>query len=112
MPWSRRPPTALHRRSLIQENKWRAARWGVTGRLIDLGKMVEVPTPQLMEEILDFVDDVVDEIGVREDINYIRTILAEGTGADRQLEVWNETKDLHKVVDFILDETTHGLPSV
>jgi carboxylate-amine ligase len=99
----------LHRRSLIQENKWRAARWGVQGRLIDLGKMAEVETPTLMEELLDFVDEVVDELGVRHELDHIRKIVARGSGADRQLAVWQETKDLKKVVDFILDETEHGL---
>ena len=100
----------LHRRSLIQENKWRAARWGVEGKLIDLGKMAEVPFPQLTEEILEFVDDVVDELGVREEINRVRDIVSMGAGADRQLRVWNETRDLRQVVDFILAETEHGLP--
>jgi carboxylate-amine ligase len=99
----------LHRRSLIQENKWRAARWGVEGRLIDLGKMTEVETPALMEELLDFVDEVVDELGVRHEIDHIREIVARGPGADRQLAVWKETKDLKKVMDYILDETEYGL---
>ncbi|MHC4547516.1 MAG: carboxylate-amine ligase [Planctomycetota bacterium] len=100
----------LHRRSLIQENKWRAARWGVSGQLIDLGKMAEVPTPELMGELLDFVDEVVDELGVRSEIGYVREIIATGTGADRQLRVWRATNDLRDVVDFILAETEHGLP--
>jgi len=100
----------LHRRSLIQENKWRAARWGVSGKLIDLGKMQEVPTPQLMGELLDFVDEVVDDLGLRSELHYIREIVAQGTGADRQLRVWRETGDLNRVVDYIVDETSHGLP--
>lgn len=100
----------LHRRSLIQENKWRAARWGVSGKLIDLGKMEEVPTPVLMGELLDFVDEVVDDLGVRSELGYIREIIANGTGADRQLRVWNETSDLNAVVDYIVQETEHGLP--
>ena len=99
----------LHRRSLIQENKWRSARWGVSGKLIDLGKMEEFDTPALMEEIIDLVDDVVDELGSRQEIEYIRTMIRNGTGADRQLKVWNETNDLKAVVDYIVDETEHGL---
>ena len=101
----------LHRRSLIMENKWRAARWGVHGKLIDLGKMREVETPQLMEEILELVDDVVDELGVREEISYLREIVAKGTGADRQLKVYEESGgDLKAVVDRIIVETEQGLP--
>lgn len=99
----------LHRRSLIMENKWRAARWGTERNLIDLGKMREVPSVQLMNELLDFVDEVVDPLGLRSELEYIREIYARGTGADRQLKVWKETNDLKAVVDYILKETEHGL---
>ena len=99
----------LHRRSLIMENKWRAARWGTERNLIDLGKMREVPSVQLMNELLDFVDEVVDPLGLRSELEYIRKIYAHGTGADRQLKVWKETNDLKAVVDYILKETEHGL---
>ena len=99
----------LHKRALIMENKWRAARWGVRGKLIDLGKMREVETPQLIEEIRLFVDDVVDELGVRSELDTIRKIVSEGTGAERQLKVWNDTGDLGSVVDYIVSETEHGL---
>ncbi len=99
----------LYRRALIMENKWRAARYGIEGKLIDFGKQEEVPFADLMEEYLEMIDDVVDELGSREEINYIRTILANGTGADRQLRVWRETQDLKKVVDYIIEETAAGL---
>jgi len=100
----------LHRRSLIMENKWRAARWGVSGKLIDLGKMREVETPRLMEEIIEFVDDVVDDLGTRKEIEYIHEILRMGTGADRQLRTFEETGSLKAVVDRIIAETEQGLP--
>jgi carboxylate-amine ligase len=101
----------LHKLPLIMENKWRAARWGIHGKLIDLGKKREVATPILIGEILDFVDDVVDDLGSRHEIEYIREILATGTGADRQLKVWQETGDLRAVVNNIIKETEHGLPT-
>src|SRR6478735_7719766 len=69
----------LYRRALIEENKWRAARWGIDGRLIDFGKKAEVPMRDLALELLEFVDDVVDELGSREHLQYVHTILAEGT---------------------------------
>jgi len=100
----------LHRRALIMENKWRAARWGVQNRLIDLGKMSEVTTPELIEELIEFVDDVVDDLGSRDEVAYAREIVRGGTGADRQLEVWRETEDLRAVVDCIAMETERGLP--
>lgn len=99
-----------YRRALIMENKWRASRWGLNGKLIDFGKEQEFPTPFLVGELLDFVDDVVDELGSRKELETIRWLLQNGTGADRQLRVWRETHDLKKVVDYIVQETTVGLP--
>ncbi len=88
-------------RHLINENKWRASRYGLDGRLIDFGKEEEINTRVLIQELLDFVDDVVDELGSRHRLAIIQKILEKGTGADRQLQVYNETKDLVKVTDFI-----------
>jgi glutamate---cysteine ligase / carboxylate-amine ligase len=99
----------LYRRALIMENKWRAARYGVEGKLIDFGKQIEVPMRDLMQEYLEFVDDVVDELDCREEVSYVHKILEMGTGADRQLRVFNETKDLRKVVDYIIEETEIGV---
>jgi carboxylate-amine ligase len=99
----------LYRRALIMENKWRALRYGIDGKLIDFGKRVEVPMRDLMEEYLEIIDDVLDELGSRDEIGYIREILKNGTGADRQLRVWRETGDLTKVVDYIIEETEAGL---
>ena len=99
-----------YRRALLMENKWRAARYGTEGKLIDFGKEIEVPFHELAEEMLAFVDDVVDELGSRREIEGIRWILQNGTGADRQLAVYRESgEDLRKVVDFICEETRHGL---
>lgn len=95
----------LYGRALIMENKWRAARYGLDGLLVDFGKQAEVPLRELLAEYLAFVDDVVDELNSREEINYIHTMLERGTGADRQLAVFRETGDLKKVVDFIIEET-------
>ncbi|MFN7270423.1 MAG: carboxylate-amine ligase, partial [bacterium] len=81
----------LYRRALIEENKWRAARYGLDGKLIDFGKKEEVPTRDLIRELLEFVDDVVDELDSRAEIEYIYRILDEGTSADRQLRVYQET---------------------
>ena len=95
----------LYRRALIEENKWRAARWGIDGKLIDFGKRTEVPMRDLALELLDFIDDVVDDLGSREQVNYVHTILADGTSADRQLRVLKETGDLRAVVRHLVDET-------
>ena len=102
----------LYRRALIMENKWRASRYGMDGKLIDFGKQIEVPARDLIREYLEFVDDVVDELDSREELNYIHTMLDEGSGADRQLRVYQETGDLKKVVDYIIEETEAGLAEV
>jgi carboxylate-amine ligase len=96
-------------RALIMENKWRAARYGLDGKMIDFGKQTEVPARQLIGEIMEFVDDVVDELGSREEIAYVRKIMEVGNGADRQLRVYHETGDFKKVVDYMIAETEHGL---
>jgi carboxylate-amine ligase len=77
--------------------------------MIDFGKECEVDTKILMEELLEFVDDVVDELGSRKEINYVREILKNGSGADRQLAVYQDTNDLVKVVDYIIEQTTFGV---
>lgn len=96
-------------RALIMENKWRASRYGIEGRLIDFGREREVPERELIEEYLAFVDDVVDELDARAEIDYIRWILDNGTGADRQLQVYRDTMDLREVVKFMVQETQVGL---
>ncbi|MGA0558645.1 carboxylate-amine ligase [Larkinella sp. VNQ87] len=98
-----------YRRILINENKWRAARYGIEGKLIDFGKQEEVPYHTLAQELLEFIDDVVDELDSRKEIEYVKTILEMGTGADRQLAVFRQTNDLKRVVDYIVEETSHGL---
>jgi len=99
----------LYRRALIEENKWRAARYGIEGKLIDFGKETEVPMRQLITELLEFVDDVVDDLGSRSAVEYVHTIINEGTSADRQLRVYQETGDLKAVVRHLVTETRGGV---
>jgi glutamate---cysteine ligase / carboxylate-amine ligase len=95
----------LYRRALIDENKWRAARWGLDGNLIDFGKKAEVPMRALALELLEFVDDVVDELGSRRYVESVHAILRDGTSADRQLRVYRETGDFKAVVRHVVQET-------
>ena len=98
-------PTAL-----IEENKWRAVRYGLDGRLVDLGKDQELPARTLVRELLEwFVDDVLDELGSRKEVEYAFTILEQGTSADRQLARFRETGDLKAVVDSLIAETADGV---
>jgi len=99
----------IYGRALISENKFRASRYGLEGKLIDFGKEEEVPIKKLMLEYLHLIDDVVDELGSRDEIDYIHEMLKMGSGADRQLKVFHETGDLKKVVDYIVEETRVGV---
>ncbi len=100
----------IYPRNLVQENKWRAARYGLDGSLIDFGKRMEVPARALMEELLAFVDPVVDELGSRQELETVRRILQVGTGADRQLSVFHREGNAKAVVDHLIQETINGLP--
>jgi len=100
----------LYRKRLLDENKWRAVRYGIGGKLIDFGKVEEVLLPVLIEELLAWVDDVVDELGSRTEVEYAHTILSQGTSADRQLAVYRRTGgDFQAVVDHVVEETQEGL---
>ena len=101
----------LYHRRLIQENKWRAIRYGLDGNLLDLGKQKEVPVKDLIRELLDFVDDVVDELDSRKEVEHIHTILERGTSADEQLRVFEETGgDFNAVVDMLIKNTLENVP--
>ncbi len=98
-----------YRRLLLNENKWRAARWGVDAKLVDFGIEEEVPFAQLINELLEFIDDVVDDMGCRSEVNYVFQMLEQGSGADRQLKVFDETGDLVEVAKYIVAQTSKGL---
>lgn len=96
--------------ALIEENKWRAVRWGLDGKLIDFGKQTEVPVRHLIGELLDFVDEAAGLLGTRDELKGIQNILKEGTSADWQLDVWRRSGgDTKAVVDFLIKETMEGL---
>ena len=100
----------LHHKMLIEENKWRAVRYGLDGKMIDFGKGKEVPIRDLIRELLHFVDKVVDDLGSRKEIEHIHTILERGTSADEQLRVWRETGDVKSVVDHLIEMTMENVP--
>lgn len=106
---SRNQDYRQYSRALVMENKWRAVRYGLDGKLIDFGKEIEVPERDLILEYLDFISEVVDELDSHEAVAYIRRILEMGTGADRQLRKFEETNDLKAVVDYMAEETQVGL---
>jgi carboxylate-amine ligase len=105
-----------YRHMHITENKWRAVRYGIHGELIDFGREESVPFHFLMEELLEILDDVIDDLDSRKEVEYIRTILRNGTSADRQAAVYkqnggddNRQEALKAVVDNLIAETQEGL---
>ena len=96
-------------RRLIDENRWRAGRYGLDGKLIDFGRKCEMDERELLHEMLEFIAREVDELGSQSEIAHIERIMAEGTGADRQLAVWERTQDMKAVVDHIVAETYEAL---
>jgi carboxylate-amine ligase len=102
----------LYHRRLIQENKWRAIRYGLDGKLLDLGKQKEVPVKDLIRELLEFVDEVVDPLNSRKEIEHIHTILDRGTSADEQLKVYEEngSNNFFPVVDMLIKNTLESVP--
>ncbi len=94
---------------LIDENRWRASRYGLDSRLIDFGRKCETDERDLLHEMLEFVSTEVEELGNQAEIAHIERIMREGTGADRQLMVWERTQDMKAVVDQIVAETNEGL---
>jgi carboxylate-amine ligase len=99
----------VYRRRLLDENRWRASRYGIDGKLIDFGREAEVETRSLLDELLQFVSSEVDDLGSRREMAHIERIMHEGTGADRQLAVYERTNDMRAVVDNIVHETYERL---
>src|SRR5262249_35919897 len=99
----------IYRRRLLDENRWRAARYGIDGKLIDFGKEAEVEERSLLNELLDFVASEADELGSHREMAHIERIMREGTGADQQLAAYKRTHDIKAVVDHIVVETYEGL---
>ena len=99
----------IYRRRLIDENRWRASRYGIDGKLIDFGREAEVDTRSLLNELLEFVSTEVNELGSEKEMAHVERIMREGTGADRQLAVWERTQDMKAVVDQLVHETYERL---
>jgi carboxylate-amine ligase len=98
----------LQSRELLYENKWRAMRYGLEGDLIDFDRRESIPAREAVNNLLEFIDDVVDDLGSRNEVEYAHTIMREGTSADRQLRRYHEKGDLKAVVDLLIEETMLG----
>ena len=98
-------------RDYLEENKWRAMRYGLDAEAIDFVKLRRLSMRDSINELLDFVEDVVDELGSRHEMNYLRALMVSpnGTGADRQVAIYEQTGDLNKVVELLMEQTMQGI---
>jgi len=102
---------------LVEENVWRAQRYGVEGSLMDFGTGELIPYAELIEELIDLVSEDADELGCVAEVEHAREIVARGTSADRQLEVYraamatgaDEQEALRAVVDLLIHESVAGV---
>jgi len=107
----------IYPRTLVAENRWMAQRFGVEGKLIDLGIVGQVPTGDLIEEIIGLVEEDADALGCLNEVYHARTIIKRGTSAERQLSIYKDARAagldngeaLRAVVDNVLKETVTGL---
>ncbi|GAC1379929.1 MAG: carboxylate-amine ligase [Ktedonobacteraceae bacterium] len=98
-------------RHLLEENKWRAMRYGLDAEVVDFGRGRQLSMRNSIHELLDMVDDVTDELGTRQDLKYLRRLLDDprGTGADRQIALYKETGSIHAVTQFLMQQTMEGI---
>jgi carboxylate-amine ligase len=97
-------------RSLIEENKWRALRYGSGAKLIDFGRKEERPFQDLVPELVEFVKEATTMFGTEKYMETILRIAKEGTSAHRQMEVAEKNNgDLKAVVDYLIEETMRGV---
>ena len=105
--------TPLLSNHFIEENKWHAMRFGLDAEVIDYAQVRRLGMRESISELLDFVDDVVDDLGSRTEINYLRAVLEDqhGTGADQQIAIYRETGNIDDVIKFLMRETMKGIPT-
>ncbi len=98
-------------RDYLDENKWRAMRYGLDAEVIDFVGRRRLSMRDALNETLDFVDEVVDDLGSRHEMNYLRALMnnPQGTGADRQIAVFEQTHDADKVIALLIEQTMQGI---
>lgn len=91
----------------IEENKWKAARYGLDAEIVDFAQNRRLTMRESIHETLDFLEDVVDQLGTRQEMNYLRALLDDesGTGADHQIKVYKESKSIQAVTNFLIQRT-------
>ena len=107
----------IYPRILVDENRWRAQRYGVQGELVDFGKGRLAPYAELLEELIELVREDAERLDCTAEIEHAREIVARGTSADRQLDAYHaactagadQAEALRAVVDLLIEDTLTGL---
>jgi glutamate---cysteine ligase / carboxylate-amine ligase len=98
-------------RHFLEENKWRATRYGLDTNIVDFSSGCHISIRDSIHELLDMVDEVADDLGTRPDLHYIRSLVDDprGTGADRQIALYRETGNIHAVTRYLMEQTLAGI---
>lgn len=98
-------------RHFIEEHKWHASRYGLDARVFDFVQERQLTMRESISELLDLVDDVLDDLGSRREILYLRTLLSSpsGTGADRQIRLYQQTGNTADVLQYLIQQTMRGI---
>jgi carboxylate-amine ligase len=109
--YKRNITTHILPRHFIEENKWRAMRYGLDAEVVDFVQGRTLSMRDSLHDLLDFVDDVLDDLDSRHEIHYLRSLLDDkrGTGADRQIAVYNQTGSTYAVTQFLMHQTMQGV---
>ena len=106
-----------YRRILVNENRWRAQRYGCDGKLADFGRRTLTPMSELIEELIGFLAEHADALGCLADVEHARDICARGTSADNQVRIYetalaagaSEREAQVKVVDWLIEASVEGI---
>lgn len=92
-------------KELIDENKWRALRYGISGNLIDFQRRKEIKTKDAIKALLEFVAEAAQDLGGNKELDFVERMLSRGTGADRQLKIYYQTGNLMKVMEYLVERS-------
>ncbi|HEY1350683.1 MAG TPA: carboxylate-amine ligase [Ktedonobacteraceae bacterium] len=107
----RQQSLAVLPRHYIEENLWRAMRYGLDAHVADFVGRRTLQMREALHEVLDLVEDVIDDLGSRREITYLRALLEDprGTGADRQIAVYRRRENVQDVIGLLLATSMQGM---
>ncbi|HEX7733364.1 MAG TPA: glutamate-cysteine ligase family protein, partial [Ktedonobacteraceae bacterium] len=113
LAWLHRHHLTMHvlPRHFVEEHKWHASRYGLDAKVFDFVQNRRLSMRESISELLDLVDDVLDDLGCRREILYLRTLLSSpsGTGADRQVSLYRQTGNLDAITRYLIQQTMRGI---